>query len=73
MKVRDELLEQVEDELVVLPPWIAFPTISQYDLFWRMGLGEEYITQWSKYYLASNKVEYRKKYPETKEWENVYD
>ncbi|ANI89341.1 hypothetical protein A9P82_08570 [Arachidicoccus ginsenosidimutans] len=73
MKVRDELLKLVNDKLAVLPPWIAFPTISQYDLFWRMGLGEEYLTQWSKYFLAANKGEYRKKYPETKEWEGIYD
>ena len=73
MQIRDELLEQVNDVSVVLPPWIAFPTISQYDLFWRMGLGEEYLTQWSKYYLASNMIDYRSKHPQTKEWEGIYE
>jgi ribA/ribD-fused uncharacterized protein len=73
MQVRDELLKQVDGDLVVLPPWIAFPTISQYDLFWRMGLGEEYLTQWSKYYLVTDKIEYKNKYPENKEWEGIYE
>lgn len=73
MQVRNELAKQVDDKLVVLPPWIAFPTISQHDLFWRMGLGEEYLTQWSKYYLATNKADYKNKYPENQEWEGIYD
>lgn len=73
MQVRDDLLSQVDEALVILPPWIAFPTISQYDLFWRMGLGEEYLTQWSKYYLSTDQVEYKSKYPESKEWEGIYD
>jgi N-glycosidase YbiA len=73
MQVRDELWEQVNGELVVLPPWVSFPTISQFDLFWRMGLGEEYLTQWAKYYLATDKAEYRRKFPENEEWEGIYD
>lgn len=73
MEIRDKLLKEVEDEKVVLPPWIAFPEISQNDLFWRMGLGEEYLTQWAKYYLSTNNINYRKKYPETKDWEGIYD
>jgi len=73
MKVRDEILKQVNDVSVVLPPWISFPTLSQFDLFWRMGLGEEYLTQWSKFYLMSDRMEYRSKFPESKEWEGIYD
>ncbi|AIJ38925.1 Putative cytosolic protein [Flavobacterium psychrophilum] len=73
MKVREEIAKFIDDVLEVLPPWIAFPTINQFDLFWRMGLGEEYLTQWSRYYLNTDQVKYKKKFPETNEWEGIYD
>lgn len=73
MRIRDELFELVGDDSTVLPPWIAFPTIGQYDLFWRMGLGEDYLTQWSEFYSTANNIDYRSKYPETDEWEGFYD
>jgi len=73
MQIREELLIQTGDELIVLPPWIAFPTIDQYDMFWRMGLGEDYLIQWSQYYLASDRVDYRNKFPETDDWNGFYD
>ncbi|MCB6133856.1 NADAR family protein [Flavobacterium psychrophilum] len=73
MKVREEIAKFIDDVLEVLPPWIAFPTINQFDLFWRMGLGEEYLTQWSRYYLDTDQVKYKKKFPETNEWEGIYD
>jgi N-glycosidase YbiA len=73
MKLRDCLSNEMHDNSLVLPPWKAFPTIDQYDLFWRMGLGEEYLFQWSKYYLSINQIEYKNKYPEPNEWEGIYD
>jgi len=73
MRLREELFNEVEDVFAVLPPWIAFPTIDQYDLFWRMGLGEDYLTQWAQYYLATNQRNYREKYPEPDDWKGIYD
>lgn len=73
MQLREELFKEVEDVLMVFPPWIAFPTIDQYDLFWRMGFGEEYLTQWVQYYSATNQIKYRTKYPEPSDWEGFYD
>ncbi|WP_324760213.1 NADAR family protein [Sphingobacterium thalpophilum] len=73
MQVRDELKFYSEDVDIVLPPWIAFPKINQFDLFWRMGLGEEYITQWAKFYLKSDKEVYQRLFPENEDWEGIYD
>jgi len=70
---RDEIREYSEDLDIVLPPWIAFPSVSQYDLFWRMGLGEDYMTKWLKCYLNSDQTLYQAKFPATAEWEGIYD
>ena len=72
-KVRTEMKKYSEDPDLVLPPWIAFPSIEQDDLFWRMGLGEEYLFQWAKFYNMCNKNEYRLIFPETQKWEGIYD
>jgi N-glycosidase YbiA len=73
MKLREEIELYSDNPNLVLPPWLAFPTISQFDLFWRMGLGEEYLTQWSKFYLGTDKNKYRDIFPEPSFWENIYD
>lgn len=77
-----KLLEEVrliirdisKDPDLVLPPWIAFPNVSQFDLFWRMGIGEDYLTQWSKYYLGCHdKVKYIEEYPVNNDWDGIYE
>ena len=73
MKVREEVKKYSDDFDLVLPPWVAFPTVSQHDFFWRMGLGEEYLTQWAKFYLQSDKNSYRLMFPESEGWEEIYD
>ncbi len=73
MEIRDEVQKHSKDPDLVLAPWIAFPLISQNDLFWRMGLGEEYLTQWAEFYLQSDREYYRKVFPENKDWEGIYD
>ncbi len=73
METRENIKKYSDDILLVLPPWIPFSTISQYDLFWRMGLGEEYLTQWSKYYLNTNNNIYKEKFPEGEGWEGIYE
>ncbi|MDR0229221.1 MAG: NADAR family protein [Flavobacteriaceae bacterium] len=73
MKLREEFLVEIDDKNIVLPPWIAFPTISPNDLFWRMGLGEDYLSSWVRYYESIDRVNYREKYPVIKEWEEFYD
>ncbi|MBO9595651.1 MAG: NADAR family protein [Niabella sp.] len=73
MNVRDELQKYSKDPDLVLPPWIAFPHVEQHDLFWGMGFGEDYFTQWATFYLKTDKNQYRQLFPENKDWEGVYD
>ncbi len=73
MEVRNQIKQHSDDPDLVLPPWIAFPSISQYDLFWRMGLGEDYLTQWAEYYQSSDQKKYRQLFIENKDWEDIFD
>jgi len=74
MGLRDDIKDISSDPNIILPPWIPFPSINQNDLFWRMGLGEQYITEWAEYYLhlPENSI-YIKTFPEHKDWEGIYD
>lgn len=73
MHLRKEINDLIFNEIdLILPPWIAFPSINQNDLFWRMGLGENYLTIWAKYYLSTNKALYQKRYPENIDWKGIY-
>ena len=73
-----QLLEQVRSELVedttpafIAPQWITYPDISPYDMFWRMGLGEEYVTQLSIFITslsAEARAEYEAYFPVPEEW-----
>jgi N-glycosidase YbiA len=73
MNVRSEIRKYVDDVSMILPPWIAFPTIDQFDMFWRMGFGEDYFMQWVQYLLSTDQMNYREKFPEPEEWEGVYE
>jgi N-glycosidase YbiA len=76
MLTRNNLKTISNDNSIVLPPWIAFPEISQFDLFWRMGLGENYMYNWSRYYLGlslDDKFSYQKKFPTIEGWEEFYE
>ena len=73
MKVRDDINKISNDVELVLPPWISFSNISQYDLFWRMGLGEGYLEQWFRYLSNIDTIYYKFKFPEPKDWEGIYD
>lgn len=35
-----------------VPPWIKYPDIEPSDMHWRMGAGEDYITNCSKWYSS---------------------
>lgn len=73
MEVRTEVQKYSKDPDLVLPPWIAFPSTSQHDLFWGMGLGEIYLTSWATYYLESDQKEYQRLFPENEDWEGIYE
>ena len=73
VEVRAELKSINSDPDIILPPWLAFSEIDQHDMFWRMGLGENYMYLWSRYYLASeNKSTYHKLFPEPESWSGFF-
>lgn len=57
------------------PPWSKFPSKDAMDTFWRMGTGEEYIIEFSKYYGDLNEREktiYQLTNPQPYQWEGFY-
>lgn len=73
MELRSELQAISDNVDLVLPPWIAFPNMNQQDSFWRMGFGEDYITQWASFYYETDMQLYQQNFPETSEWVGFYD
>ena len=58
------------------PPWKMYPTIDPLDMFWQMGPGEQYITDFEKYYQAlsdRDKIIYELSYPPTGDWMDFYN
>ena len=78
MEVRDFFLEfgYIKDTNGLLPPpWIQFPGISQHDMYWRMGKGEDYITALGKQdQMMDNRtqIEYFLNNPAPYDWPGYY-
>lgn len=74
MKLRNDIITISSDTNIIMPPWIAFPQTSQYDMFWQMGLGADYIEEWSIFYLKLNdKLDYQAKFLPVSDWIDIYD
>lgn len=57
-------------------PWIGFPNIDCNDMFWKMGQGEDYMINFSKYYLGLTERErtiYKLTNPSPYDWIGFYD
>jgi ribA/ribD-fused uncharacterized protein len=75
MELRKSLEEICPIKEWVYPPWIAFPELEQYDMFWRMGLGENYMYIWAKWFNSQDlqtKKDYEKYFPSILEWDGFY-
>lgn len=66
--------------LKLLPPWLAYPSYSRYELGWRMGGGQDYWSDfWGKYLelSPSERKWYRQDFPEPEtcdgDWVGTYD
>ena len=78
MEVRDFLISfgtfsELTDS--IQPPWIAFPGIKGEDMFWKMGVGEDCLTTFSKFFLKLNdreKTIYQLTNPEPADWAGFY-
>jgi len=59
-----------------IPPWMKYPDQSRSSIFWRMGAGEEYLTDYVAVYFEYSSPEeieaYKLKYPEPKSWSGWY-
>ncbi|WP_461451243.1 NADAR family protein [Mucilaginibacter sp.] len=72
MRVREELSLISPEPDMIFPPWIAFPSVDQADMFWRMGLGENYLLKLNTYMTKYGREEYVTKFPEPEEWRSFY-
>jgi hypothetical protein len=72
--VKNKILSYDIDPDANFPPWIAFPNISPLDMFWGMGLGEEYIHSLFKYLQNEhNSIKHKAMFPEITGWEDFYE
>ena len=75
MEVRQYLLSIDERVDIILPLWIAFPGVKRISMFWRMGMGEDYLTKYSEWLYSLTLEERRKyasKFPPPLEWEGYF-
>jgi len=60
----------------ILPPWKKYPGVHPYDMFWRMGGGEEHIIAAGKYLSGLSERDYtiyKITYPAPKDWRDYYN
>ena len=58
------------------PPWSKFPDKDNMDMFWRMGVGEEYLIEFGGYYDYLSEREqtiYQLTHPQPYAWGNFYN
>lgn len=60
----------------IQPPWKKFPNMDSNNMFWRMGKGEDYLTQFSEYYNGLDdreKMIFKMTNTCPYEWQSFYD
>ncbi|MCG7551188.1 hypothetical protein [Pseudoalteromonas sp. Of7M-16] len=74
------LKQRFDDDLKLsppIPPWIKYPEHDSDSMFWRMGVGEEYLFDYFGVYLKyASKAElesYKLEYPAPNDWAGWYD
>lgn len=66
----------LKNKKIMAPPWIAYPEIPRYSIGWRMGCGEGYIGEWSKWYHSldeKEQKEYQILFPEPVTWSGYWE
>jgi len=61
---------------LIAPPWKAYPKVDSLDMFWRMGLGEGLVMEFSKYYNTiadRDKIILRLTDPEPYQWKSFFE
>jgi ribA/ribD-fused uncharacterized protein len=57
-------------------PWTKFPNIDKYNMFWRMGKGEDYLMLFYKYYSGltdKEKIIFNLTNPVPYDWKDFYE
>jgi ribA/ribD-fused uncharacterized protein len=75
MELRSEVLNKYRHPEWFLPPWLAFPNISAQDMFWRMGLGEDYMYQWVTWFNSQSpdiQIRYQDTFLPVDDWHDFY-
>lgn len=79
-KLPDDLTKELTEWLAdtersavppALPPWLAFPDLPRTSIGWRMGAGEDYLTEfrrWIRGMSTDHFSEFRDRFPEPAEW-----
>lgn len=65
MRIRDELRAISPEPDFIFPPWVAFPSVERHDMFWRMGLGENYLLKLNTYMAEYGREKYMIKFPKS--------
>ncbi len=67
---------QLDDIGKPIPPWRAHPNIPRFSIGWRMGVGEEYLAEWTAWFSKQNETE-KTTYVRTNQapfrWWGIYD
>ena len=66
----------LENQNILLPPWLAYPEIERHSIGWRMGYGEDYIGKWSRWYQklpAKKSADYQELFPEPPTWKGFWN
>lgn len=79
----EKMLRDYQDELAARPkkthfppPWLESPQLSRHSMGWRMGRGEDYMSEfllWFRRMSTEDKQDYVKDYPEESGWVGFYD
>lgn len=61
----------MRDHVLTPAPWLAFPEHQARSLFWKMGAGSDYLTEWTSWFVSQSKAErdlYLEKFAPPENW-----
>lgn len=71
----DPPVPTVDDDGLMIPPWVKYPAIPRASIGWRMGEGEEYWDEfrgWWQVQTVETRQLVRARYPEPAGWSEFY-
>ena len=72
----DPPISSIDEEGLMVPPWIKFPNIPVGSIGWRMGIGESYkceeFPKWWSGQPRSMRIRVKEKYPSPESWGSYF-